>query len=93
MDIVSRIGGYMASFLPVIQISSPLFLLYYLYKLSEILLIRSVNAYFDLAKTYNEEVKRALIIMINTGKIDEQLVSHIKVRIDDIDEVLSIENP
>lgn len=42
LDIISRIGGYMASFLPIMNISAPLFLLYFLYKLSQVLRYQAV---------------------------------------------------
>lgn len=42
MDIVSRVGGYVASFLPLMNILGPLLVLQYLRQLSEVLRLSSV---------------------------------------------------
>lgn len=93
LDIISRLGGYMGSLLPVIRLSAPVFLMYYLYQLSDVMRNNGTKEWFEKSKNFLEEVQKSLILCLNMGMFKKELVELINMRLEDIEKVLAIVDP
>lgn len=93
LDIVSRIGGYMASFLPLINILGPFLLLRFLKELADVMRILSVQEFFALSKNYFEVAREELIELVQTEKLDKCIIEMIGKRIQELNQLIEMENP
>lgn len=59
-DIVSRVGGYMASLMPLVRLSAPLFFLYFFYNLAEILSELATKWFIEKSVSYLKKVASKL---------------------------------
>lgn len=83
-DIISRVGGYMASFLPLLNFIGPLIVLQYIKELSVVLRVMMIREFFSFAKKYFETVVENLLFLVQTEKFDSEVVELIGNRINDI---------
>jgi hypothetical protein len=87
LDIISRIGGYMAAFLPFMQIGSPILLFYFMHSLSDALRSVKTREYFNKSKDFLTQVKAKLLLILKTKALDRRLEELIKKRIINIEKV------
>jgi hypothetical protein len=66
-DIISRVGGYMAAFLPVLNVASPLMLIYFLYTLGDAIKTVKIREFFARSKDFLSEVKTKLQLILESN--------------------------
>jgi hypothetical protein len=92
-DIISRVGGYMAAFLPVLQIMTPLLLIYFLYTLGDAMRAVKTREYFASSRDFLNQVKTKLELLLESQLFHEDLEKLINVRVQFIEKVLAIKEP
>lgn len=74
-DVMSKIGGYVAAMMPALQVASPLLLLSFLYKLSQIMRYLSVKKFFNASAEFLNNFKTQVEKIIKLDKLKPEFVA------------------